>query len=200
MATDRARLRSFPSRSAPEEIPDILAAGTVAHLGFVVDGQPYVIPMSYYYDPSEPAKLYIHGSVKGRTMRHLAGGPPVCVSVTLLDGLVYSRTALDHSMNYRSVVCFGTGRLVEDAVEKNAHLERMVERYFPGRRAGEDYHAASPEHLAATALVEVEIEEASAKVRRGGPNGPRDDDPDAIGSAGVITTPAHELEGGSDAR
>jgi nitroimidazol reductase NimA-like FMN-containing flavoprotein (pyridoxamine 5'-phosphate oxidase superfamily) len=191
----RARLRSHPERSVPEEIPDILAAGQVAHLGFAIDGQPFVIPMSYHYEPPasdprdrEPGRigwLYLHGSTKGRAMQHLSGGAPVSVAVTHLDHLVYSRTALDHSMNYRSVVCFGHGRLIEDEAEKARLLERMVRRYFPGREEGVDYAAPPAEHLKATALVEVVIEEASAKARRGGPNGPLDDDPDALGSAGL---------------
>jgi nitroimidazol reductase NimA-like FMN-containing flavoprotein (pyridoxamine 5'-phosphate oxidase superfamily) len=188
----RTRLRSHPERSVPEEVREILSAGHVAHLGFVIDGQPFVIPMSYHFEPrasDEPDgvdRLYLHGSTKGRAMQHLSGAAPVCVAVTHLDHLVYSRTALDHSMNYRSVVCFGRGRLVEDAGEKARLLERMVRRYFPGREEGVDYEAAPAGHLTATALVEVTIEEASAKARRGGPNGPLDDDPDALGSAGLI--------------
>lgn len=188
----RARLRSLPGRSVPEEIPDILAAGHVAHLGFAIDGQPFVIPFSYHFEPpvsDEPdsvGRLYLHGSTKGRAIRHLAGGAPVSVAVTHLDHLVYSRTALDHSMNYRSVVCFGRGRLVEDEAEKARLLERMVRRYFPGREEGVDYSAPPAGHLKATELVEVVIEAASAKARRGGPNGPLDDDPDAPGSAGLI--------------
>jgi nitroimidazol reductase NimA-like FMN-containing flavoprotein (pyridoxamine 5'-phosphate oxidase superfamily) len=191
-SSTRARLRSYPERSVPEEIPDILAAGQVAHLGFVIDGQPFVIPFSYHFEPpasDEPdrvGRLFLHGSTKGRAIRHLAGGASVSVAVTHLDHLVYSRTALDHSMNYRSVVCFGRGRLIEDESEKARLLERMVRRYFPGREEAVDYAPPPEGHLKATALVEVVIEEASAKVRRGGPNGPLDDDPDALGSAGLI--------------
>ena len=193
MTSERTRLRRLPDRSIPEEIPDFLASGTVAHLGFEVDGQPFVIPMTYHYDPAEPNRLYLHGSTTSRAMNHLASGAPVCVAVTLLDGLVYSRTALDHSVNYRSVVCFGTGRLVESQEEKIAILERMVLRYFPGRTAGVDYCAAEAKHLKATALVQVSIEDASAKVRRAGPNGPDDNDPDALGTAGVIELTPPEL-------
>lgn len=188
----RARLRSYPERSVPGEIPDILAAGHVAHLGFVIDGQPFVIPFSYHYEPPADdqidlvGRLFLHGSTKGRAMRHLATGAPVSVAVTHVDHLVYSRTALDHSMNYRSVVCFGRCRLVENESEKARLLERMVRRYFPGREEGVDYSAPPAGHLKATALVEVVIEDASAKARRGGPNGPLDDDSDALGSAGLI--------------
>ena len=86
----------------PEETSDILTQGMVAHVGFIQDEQPFVIPMSYYYDPQQPEYLYLHGSVRSRTLKHLAGGAPVCVTVTLTDGLVYSRKAMNHSMNYRS--------------------------------------------------------------------------------------------------
>ena len=186
------RIRSHPERSVPEESSDILAAGYVAHVGFAVDDQPFVIPMSYHYEPAGddgsagPDRLYLHGSTKGRAVRHLALGAPVCVTVTHVDQLVYSRTALDHTMNYRSAVCFGRGRLVADPEEKARILERMVRRYFPGREEGVDYQPAPPGHLQATALVEVVIEGSSAKVRRGGPNGPLDDDPEAPGTAGLV--------------
>ncbi len=189
---ERARLRRHAERASPEEIPRILEAGQVAHLGFAVDGQPFVIPMTYHYEPRDPAdpesadRLYLHGSTKGRVMRHLEGGAPVCVTVTHLDQLVYSRTALDHTMNYRSAVCFGSGRLIEDPREKDSILERMVRRYFPGRTVGVDYAPPPEAHLTATSVVEVVVDAASAKVRTGGPNGPLDADPDALGTAGLV--------------
>ena len=119
-------------------------------------------------------------------MRHLATGAPVCITVTLLDGLVYSRTALNHSMNYRSAVCFGRGRRVMDPAVQRAVYEAMVSRYFPGRIAGRDYAEPTPEHLDATALIEVEIEEWSAKMRTGGPLGRLDAAEDAPGTRGVV--------------
>ncbi len=189
---ERARLRRHAERSTPSEIPRILEAGQVAHLGFAVDGQPFVIPMTYHYEPRDPDdpesddRLYLHGSTKGRAMRHLEGGAPVCVTVTHLDQLVYSRTALDHTMNYRSAVCFGTGRLIEDPREKDSILERMVRRYFPGRTARVDYAPPPEAHLTATSVVEVVVDAASAKVRTGGPNGPLDADSDALGTAGLV--------------
>ena len=100
------RVRVHPERESTEDAAAILAAGYVAHVGFAVEGQPYVIPMTYQFDPAEPTRLYIHGAHHSRLMAHLATGAPVCVTVTLVDGLVYSRTALYHSVNYRSVVCF----------------------------------------------------------------------------------------------
>lgn len=185
-ATGRARLRQLRERSVPEEIPAILAEGRVAHLGFVVDGQPYVIPLLYHFDPAVPDRLYLHGSTRSRALGRLATGAPVCVTVTHLDQLVYSKTALDHSANYRSAVCFGTGRVIADPDEKNAVLEHMVARYFEGRSAGEHYTRATPQHLKATLLVEVAVTEASGKARRGPPNGPGDDDPDVPGTAGLL--------------
>ncbi|MDX1577239.1 MAG: pyridoxamine 5'-phosphate oxidase family protein [Gemmatimonadota bacterium] len=187
---ERTRLRMHPERSVPDEVDDILRGGLVAHLGFQVDGQPFVIPMLYHYDApaagEDRGRLFLHGGTKSRAMRHLASGAPVCVTVTLLDQLVYSKTALDHSANYRSAVCFGRGRLVEDPREKNAILERMVSRYFEGRTGGVDYQHATSQHLKATALAEIDIEEASGKIRAGDPNGPDDDDPEALGTAGLV--------------
>ena len=186
---DRARLRTHPERSVPGEIPEVLSGGKVAHVGFVVDGQPYVIPMLYHYVPGGEAGagiLYLHGARKGRIMGHLSAGARVCVTVTHLDQLLYSKTALDHSANYRSAVCFGTGRLIEDPAEKNEILEEMVARYFEGRTGGVDYQHATPRHLKATTLVEVVLESASAKARRGPPNGPDDDDSEALGTAGLL--------------
>jgi nitroimidazol reductase NimA-like FMN-containing flavoprotein (pyridoxamine 5'-phosphate oxidase superfamily) len=103
----------------------------------------------------------------------------------MVQGLVYSRSSLYHSVNYESVVCFGRGRAVKGNEEKTGLFERMIDRYHPGRTAGRDYAEASLKDLKATALVEVLIEEMSAKVRRGGPLGPRDAEPDAPGTCGV---------------
>lgn len=184
----RATVRVHPDRAAPDEAPDFLAAGHVAHVGFEMDGQPYVIPMTYHYDPATPRSLYLHGGHHSRLMAHLAGGAPVCVTVTVVDGLVYSRSALFHSVNYRSVVCFCRAGAVPAPEERRRILEGMIGRYFPGRVSGRDYEAVPDAHLDATAFVALEIEEWSAKVRRGGPKGPRDADPIAWGSAGVIST------------
>ena len=186
--TYRAAVRSHPERSVPDSAPAILAEGLVAHVGFEVDGQPFVIPMSYHYEPAEPRRLYLHGARHSRLVRRLETGDPVCVTVTILDGLVYSRSALHHSMNYRSVVCFA--RAAAEDVDTETIFEGMVRRYFPGREVGRDYAPATKAHLAATGLIALEIEEWSAKTRTGGPNGPGDDDPEAPGSAGVIAVSA----------
>lgn len=182
----RSAVRVHPEREVPEEAAAILAAGYVAHVGFEVDGQPYVIPMTYQFDPAEPTRLYLHGGHHSRLMQHLAGGAPVCVTVTMVDGLVYSRSALYHSVNYRSVVCFARAGEVPDEATRARVLDGMIGRFFPGRVAGRDYEAAPAAHLDATAFVALEIEEWSAKARRGGPRGPRDSDPIAWGTAGVI--------------
>ena len=184
--TERTRILSHPERAVPEETSDILAQGMVAHVGFIQDEQPFVIPMSYYYDPQQPEFLYLHGSVRSRTLKHLAGGAPVCVTVTLTDGLVYSRKAMNHSMNYRSVVLFGKAREITQESQKAALFDQMVRRYFPGRTLDQDYHAPPSQDLGATALVEVTLEEVNAKARLGNPTGPEDDDPKAMGSAGII--------------
>jgi nitroimidazol reductase NimA-like FMN-containing flavoprotein (pyridoxamine 5'-phosphate oxidase superfamily) len=134
--SERAGIHRHPERDVHEEGPEILSAGLVAHVGFSVGPQPFVIPFAYYYDTAAPTTLYLHGSTQSRTLQDAASGMPLCIAVTLLDGLVYSRSAKFHSMNYRSVVCFGTGRLVDDARRKAAVFEAMVSRYFRNRRPG----------------------------------------------------------------
>lgn len=181
----RTRVRRHPERSVPDEAAAILSAGLVAHVGMAVEGQPFVLPMSYHYD-SERSRLYLHGARASRLLRQLAAGAEVCVTVTLEDGLVFSKSAKYHSMNYRSVVVFGRAAAVEDDAVKRRVLEEMTRRYFPGRTLGRDYAEASRGELRGTALLEVEIAEQSAKARRGGPAGPLDADDAAPGTCGVI--------------
>jgi nitroimidazol reductase NimA-like FMN-containing flavoprotein (pyridoxamine 5'-phosphate oxidase superfamily) len=185
-APARAQIRSKPQRAVPHEAAEILAAGVVAHVGFAVEGETYVIPMTYHFDPAAPDRIHLHGAHHGRLMRHLATGDPVCVTVTLVDGLVYSRSALYHSVNYRSVVAFA--RAIPEAVldERKGLLEAMIGRIFPGREAGRDYEPTPDEHVAATAFVTLRIEEWSAKARRGGPMGPHDGDAESPWTCGVI--------------
>jgi nitroimidazol reductase NimA-like FMN-containing flavoprotein (pyridoxamine 5'-phosphate oxidase superfamily) len=184
--TERTRIRNHPERAVPGEAADILSEGLVAHLGLVQDGQPLVIPLSYHYDLAKPDRIYLHGAVKSRALEHLANGVPVCVTVTLVDSLVYSRKAMNHSMNYRSVVLFGKATAITDQSEKFELLDRMVRRYFPGRAIGRDYDPPPAADLGITAMVEVRIEEWNAKARRGGPTGPDDDKPGAPGTAGIV--------------
>ncbi len=180
-------IRAHPERDRTADAPRILAACLVAHVGFVQDDRPVVIPMTYHYSEAEPYRLVLHGGVRGRLMAQLAGGAPVGVTVTELDGLVYSRSALHPSVNYRSVMLSARAAMVQpQGAERERILEAMIARYFPGRRAGVDYEAATAAHLEATALVALEIEEWSAKVRDGGPTGPGDGDPSRRGSAGVL--------------
>lgn len=184
-STPNADVRQHSERSVPDETDSILSAGLVAHVGFTLDGWPHVVPFSYHFDPAEPSRLWLHGNPESRALTHLAAGAPVCVEVALVDGLVHSRTALYHSMNYRSAVLYGRGRAVEDAAEKRRILQGMIARYWEGRTPGRDYEAARAEHLELTTVIELAIESRSAKARRGGPKGPRDADPDAPGTAGV---------------
>ena len=181
---ERTQIRNHPERAVPEEASEILSSGMVAHIGFIEEGLPYVIPLTYHYDGQSPDRLYLHGSIRSRAMEVLASGAPVCVTVTLADGLVYSRKAMNHSMNYRSVVLFGTAREVTDPDKKFELFDQMVQRYFPDRLLERDYNPPPASDLGVTSLVEVQIEEWSAKARRGGPTGPDDDKPDALGSAG----------------
>src|SRR5207302_1693717 len=127
--------RRSPERAMPEQAAAILAEGQVAHVGFCVAGAPYVLPFTYHYDAADSERLYLHGAPASRALRELAGGGPVCVTVTLLDGLVYSRSAKYHSANYRSVVAFGRARPITDPVEKAGVFERTILRYFQGRAA-----------------------------------------------------------------
>ncbi len=182
----KATLRSHPERGVPDEAPAILGAGIVAHVGFAVGDQPYVIPMTYHYDAAEPGRLYLHGAHASRLLQHLATGAPVTVAVTLTDGLVYSRTAKFHSVNYRSVVCFCRAGETPNLERQRTLLNGMIGRYFPGRTPGRDYDPAPDSHLEGTAFIALEIEDWSAKARRGGPKGHRDADPTAPGTAGVV--------------
>jgi nitroimidazol reductase NimA-like FMN-containing flavoprotein (pyridoxamine 5'-phosphate oxidase superfamily) len=142
----------------------ILDAGMVAHVGFGSGAQPFVIPMLYARDGST---LLLHGSVASRLCGDLAAGVPVCACVTHLDGLVLARSHFDHSVNYRSVVVFGRARLLADVREKVAALARLVETLVPGRTA--EARPPDASELAATHVLRLDIEDASAKIRSGGP-------------------------------
>ena len=130
--TDRTQVRRLPKRGRydRETVHQILDTGIVCHVGFNVDGQPYVIPTNY---GRKDDTLYIHGSAASRMLRTLAGGIPVCVTVTHLDGLVLARSAFHHSVNYRSVVILGTAKLVEDPAQKKEALRIFTEQVMQGR-------------------------------------------------------------------
>ena len=145
-----------------EAVYRILDEGFLCHVGFAVDGQPFVIPTSY---GRKDASLYIHGSAASRMLRHMKESVPVCITVTLLDGLVLARSIFNHSMNYRSVVVLGKATLVDDPAEKLAALRLLSEHILPGR--WEDSRQPNERELKATSVLRVPIEEFSAKVRVG---------------------------------
>jgi len=142
----------------------ILDEGFICHVGFVSDGQPYVIPTGYGRSGNN---LYIHGSAASRTLRHLAQSLPVCVTVTLLDGLVLARSIFNHSMNYRSVVILGNAVLVEDPKEKVEALRVLSEHILPGR--WKDSRQPNERELKVTSVLRLPINDFSAKVRQGPP-------------------------------
>jgi len=142
----------------------ILDAGFLAHVGFVVDAQPFVIPMLY---ARRDDTLLLHGSIASRLIGRLGEGVEACVSMTLVDGLVLARSHFHHSMNYRSVVAFGRATLQTDAAEKTAALAHFVEAMLPGRAA--ESRAPDKNELAATAVLHFSIVDISGKIRSGGP-------------------------------
>ena len=142
----------------------ILDEAFICHLGFSVDGQPYVIPTSYGRSGDT---IYIHGSAASRMLRQLSSGVPVCFTVTMLDGLVLARSVFNHSMNYRSVVVLGTAKMVEDPEEKLSALHVLSEHIIPGRWA--EARRPNEKELKATTVLRLPIEEFSAKVRTGPP-------------------------------
>jgi uncharacterized protein len=142
----------------------ILDEGFLCHVGFVADGQPFVIPTSY---GRKDANLYIHGSAASRMLRQMKDSVPVCITVTLLDGLVLARSVFNHSMNYRSVVVLGKATLVDDPEEKLAALRLLSEHILPGRWA--DSRQPNASELKQTSVLRLPIEEFSAKVRVGPP-------------------------------
>jgi nitroimidazol reductase NimA-like FMN-containing flavoprotein (pyridoxamine 5'-phosphate oxidase superfamily) len=168
--TERTRLRRLPERAAydRETVHAILDEGFVCHVGFVVDGQPYVIPTGY---ARADETLYLHGSTGSRL--GLRPGMPVCVTVTLLDGLVLARSAFHHSMNYHSVTVLGRTRPVTDPREKEAALRAFVEHVIPGR--SDEVRGVDRKELAATAVLALPLQEVSAKVRTGPPKDEEED-------------------------
>src|SRR4030088_792822 len=164
--TPRTTLKRLPQRGNHdrEVINQILDEGFVCHVGFAVDGRPFVIPTGY---ARVGDSLVIHGSQASRMLRTLEQGIDVCVTVTLIDGLVLARSAFHHSMNYRSVVIFGRATLVEDREEKLAALYACSEHLIPGR--WKDVRAPNEAELQQTTVLSLPIDEASAKVRTGPP-------------------------------
>jgi len=153
-----------------DSVHAILDVGLIAHVGYVIDGQPYVTPTCYW---REGDRLFWHGSSASRMLRAQKAGLPVCLTVTHLDGLVLARSGFHHSINYRSVMAFGTARLVEDQDEKLAALDAFVERVAKGRLA--EIRGPNRQELKATHVVAMRIEQAAAKVRTGPPKDDAED-------------------------
>jgi nitroimidazol reductase NimA-like FMN-containing flavoprotein (pyridoxamine 5'-phosphate oxidase superfamily) len=168
--TERTRVRRLPERAAYDRatVHAILDEGFLCHVGFVVDGQPYVIPTGY---ARVGDTLFLHGSTGSRL--GLRPGMDICVTVTLVDGLVLARSAFHHSMNYRSVMAIGRTRPVTDPGEKEVALRALVEHIVPGR--SDEVRGGDLRELAATAVLALPLAEVSAKVRTGPP---QDDEPD----------------------
>jgi len=164
--TPRTSLKRLPERGSfdREQINAILDEGFICHVGFVVDGQPFVIPTGY---ARVDDRLVIHGSQASRMLRSLARGIDVCVTVTLVDGLVLARSAFHHSMNYRSVLIFGKATLIENREEKIAALRALTEHMIPGR--WDDARKPNERELQLTTVLALELDEASAKIRTGPP-------------------------------
>jgi nitroimidazol reductase NimA-like FMN-containing flavoprotein (pyridoxamine 5'-phosphate oxidase superfamily) len=164
--SDRTRVRRLAERACyeTEEVYRILDEGFVCHAAFCTAAGPVVLPTGY---ARVGDRLYLHGATGNHMLRTLGAGAPACVTVTLVDGLVLARSAFHHSINYRSVVVFGTAREVTDRDEKQAALTAVVDHIVPGRSA--DARPPNDEELRATRVVRLALAEASAKVRTGGP-------------------------------
>ena len=172
MPTRQTTVKRHPERGAYDRatIDAILDEGLICHLGFVSDGRPFVIPTIHARDGDT---LYIHGSPGSRMLRAARDGVDICVTVTLLDGLVLARSVYNHSMNYRSVVVLGRARELTDRAEKVRAMHRVVEHVVPGR--WDDARQPNDGEIKGTTILALPLDEASAKIRTGPPT---DDDAD----------------------
>ena len=164
--TDRTRVRRKAERGRYDRatVDAILDEALLCHVGFAVDGRPWVVPTAFARIDDH---VYVHGATGNFALRSLAGGAEACITVTLLDGLVLSRSAFHHSMNYRSVMLFGTAEAVRDEDDKRAAVMAILEHLIPGRSGGT--RSPTAEELRATLVVRLPIDEVSAKVRTGPP-------------------------------
>ncbi|HEX6035586.1 MAG TPA: pyridoxamine 5'-phosphate oxidase family protein [Anaerolineales bacterium] len=164
--TEKNSIKRLPKRGHydRETIYRILDEALICHVGFVENGQPYVIPINF---ARMDDRIVLHGAKASRLLKHIEAGNPVCVEATIVDGLVLARSVFHHSVNYRSVVVFGTGHLVADEQEKLAALEAVTEHLIPGR--WKQARLPNQKELNATSVVSIRIDEASAKVRLGAP-------------------------------
>ncbi len=170
--TQKTQVKRLPDRGNYDRttVHQILDEALVCHVGFVVNGQPFVIPTAY---GRVGDRIYIHGSPASRMLRNLKEGIDVCVTVTLIDGLVLARSAFHHSMNYRSVVIFGKAEFVENPEDKLEALKAFTEHVVPGRWA--EVRPVKPQEIAGTLVLSLPLNEASAKIRIGPP---KDDEED----------------------
>ncbi len=173
-SSDRVRVRRGPAKGRYDRasVDDVLGRGLVAHVAFFDGRDPYCIPMLYAHVGD---KIYIHGSTASRAIRTLAGGPAACVTVTIVHALVLARSAFEHSANYDSVMAFGKFERIGDDTERLVAFEAFTERLLPGR--WDEVRQPSEQELKATAILAMEIDEASVKTRAGAPDD--DDSPDA---------------------
>jgi nitroimidazol reductase NimA-like FMN-containing flavoprotein (pyridoxamine 5'-phosphate oxidase superfamily) len=187
--TAKTRVKRLPKRGHydRETVYAILDAGTICHVGYVIDGQPYVTPTAYWRHGN---RLYWHGSSASRMLRNLDQGVPVCVTVTHCDGFVLARSGFHHSINYRSVMALGTARMIKGKAEKVAALEHFMEGLFPGRWA--EVRGPNEKELRATTVMSLELDEVSAKVRTGGPV---DDEEDYALPCWAGVLPLHQTAG-----
>jgi uncharacterized protein len=164
--TERTQVKRLPKRGHydRETVYQILDSAFVCHVGFCVDGQPFVIPTNY---GRAGEVLYLHGSAASRMLKTLSTGVAVCVTVTHVDGLVLARSAFHHSVNYRSVVILGTARFVDDPAEKMEALRIFTDHVVKGR--WDDVRPPNEQEMKATTVLALPLEEVSAKVRIGGP-------------------------------
>jgi len=164
--TPRTRIRRHPERAHydRETVFAILDAAVMCHIGYVIDGRPYVTPTLFW---REGERLYWHGSSASRMLRSQAEGLPVCLTVSHADGLILARCAFRHSLNYRAVMAFGTAAIVDDPAEKEAGFNAFIERLYPGRTRR--MRPIAPQELKATSLMGMTIEHAAAKIRAEGP-------------------------------
>jgi uncharacterized protein len=162
----RTRVRRMPARASYERetIDAILDEALIAHVGFAVEGEPYVIPTLH---ARIDGHVYFHGSSASRTIRALAAGAQMCLTVTLIDGLVLARSAVHHSVNYRSVVVFGQATAIEEPTEKMTAIEAFTERLVPGR--WDEARPPTSKELKAIQVLSLPLDEASAKLRTGPP-------------------------------
>jgi len=164
--SDRTRVRRLAKRAHYDEatVHAILDAGLLCHVGYVIDGQPYVTPTAHWRDGDY---VYWHGSSASRMLRAQLNGISVCLTVSLLDGLVLARSGFHHSMNYRSVMALGQAELVDDPEAKVSALKHFVDKLVPGR--WEDIREPTTQELKGTTILRLRLDEASAKVRTGPP-------------------------------